>query len=119
MKLNSFLKGLIMAIVGFVATLLSDMETINFAVIVISTVGFTIYYTGKNYLMPSISVVGIDIRDILSGILLAVGMAISNFAAQIIIVGHVDWGMLGKAVLGAIIGYFAKTVPSNAKAKKK
>ena len=113
MKLNAFWKGLIMALVGFVATMLSDLETMNFAYMVIATVGFTIVYIGKNYLFPSVSVVGIDIRDMLSGLVLAIGMGLSSFAAQILTTGF-EWQTLWISVAGAIVGYFAKTIPNNA-----
>lgn len=115
MKLNAFWKGLIMALVGFIATMLSDLDTLNFAYIGLSTLGFTIIYVVKNAVWPSISVVGIDIRDVISGVILAVGMAISSFAAQLLTTQTFEWSALGVAVLGAIVGYFAKTIPSNAK----
>ena len=117
MKLNAFWKGLIMALVGFVATMLSDLESLNFAYIILATLGFTIVYVVKNAVWPSISVVGIDLRDTISGLILAVGMAISSFAAQLVTTGTFEWKALGIAVLGTVIGYFAKTAPSNAKKK--
>jgi len=112
MKLSAFWKGLFMALVGFIATTLSDIETFNIAYVGISTVAFTIIYIGKNYLFPSVSVVGIDLQDFLSGLVLAVGMGISSFAGQILTVGSLDWNALGIAVVGALVGYFVKTAPS-------
>ena len=114
MKLTAFWKGLIMALVGFVATMLSDLETMNFAYMAIATAGFTVVYVVKNAVWPSISVVGIDIQDMLSGLILAVGMALSSYAAQILTTGF-DWQTLWISVAGAFVGYFAKTIPSNAK----
>lgn len=114
MKLTAFWKGLIMALVGFVATMLSDMETLNFAYMAIATTGFTIVYVVKNVVFPSVSVVGIDLRDLLSGVILAVGMAISSYAAQIWTMGF-EWQTLWVSVVGAVVGYFAKTIPTNAK----
>ena len=116
MKLSTFWKGLFMALVGFIATTLSDLETFNAAYVGISTVAFTIIYVGKNYLFPSVSVVGIDLQDILSGLVLAVGMGVSSFAGQILTTGLLDWNALWVAVAGAFVGYFVKTAPSKAKA---
>lgn len=114
MKLNAFWKGLIMAIVGFIATTISqDIEGINFAYIAIATAGFTVYYIGKNAFFQSNSEPGkINLKDLISGILLALGMAVSSFAASVITLGHIDWRALWIAVVGAVIGYFTKTLPS-------
>ena len=111
MKLNNLWKGLIMAIVGFVSTTISETETFNFAYVAVATSGFTIVYLIKNWAMPSVSAFGIDLQDILSGIILAVGMGLSSYAAQIITIGVFEWSALWVAVSGAVIGYFAKTIP--------
>ena len=117
---NAYLKGLIMAIVGFVATTLTDLETFNAAYVAIATSGFTIIYLGKNWFLPSVSDAWkADTIDLVSGLLVAIGMAVSSFAASIITIGSVDWGALGIAVTGAVVGYFAKTVPSKNRKKKK
>lgn len=114
MKKN-FLKGLIMAIVGFIASAISqDIEAVNVWYIVIATIGFTIIYLAKNAIITSISIFGkIDIQDIISGLLLAIGMAISSFAASIITTGSVNWHALWIAVGTAFVGYFSKTFTSN------
>lgn len=114
MKLSTFWKGLFMALVGFIATTLSDLETFNIAYVAVSTIAFTVIYVGKNYLFPSISVVGIDLQDFISGLVLAVGMGFSSFAGQILVTGVLDWSALWVAVVGAFVGYFVKTVPSKA-----
>ena len=113
MKLNAFWKGLIMALVGFISTTVSDLETFNFAYVAISTLGFTVIYIGKNYAFPSVSVLGLDLRDILSGLIVAGGMAISSYVAQILTVGF-DLKTLLVAVGSALAGYLLKTVSSNA-----
>ena len=105
-----------MAVVGFIATTLSDLETFNLAYVVIATGGFTVIYLGKNWFLPSLSdKMGVDLRDMISGAIVAVGMAISSFAASILTTGTVDWKALAIAVVGAVIGYFTKTVPSGKK----
>lgn len=111
MKLNAFWKGLVMAVVGFIATMLSDLETLNFAYMAIATTGFTVVYVVKNWAMPSVSVVGIDLKDMLSGVILAVGMGLSSYAAQILTIGF-EWQTLWISICGAVIGYFSKTIPS-------
>lgn len=114
--MNSFWKGLIMAIVGFAATTIADLETFNLAYVVITTVAFTLLYIGKNYWLPSNSDTGkLNGQDVLSGILIAVSMALSNFAAVLLTSATLDWKQLGLAVVGAIVGYFIKTTPAKSK----
>lgn len=114
MKLNSLLKGLIMALVGFVATTISDLETFNAAYVIIASAGFTVVYLIKNYKMPSISALGMDWQDAISGVILALGMGLSSAAAQILTTGF-DWHTLWVAVSGAVVGYVLKTIPSKSK----
>jgi uncharacterized membrane protein YvlD (DUF360 family) len=114
MKLSAFWKGLIMALIGFIATMLSDLESFNVWYVVIATVAFILIYVAKNAVYPSTSQIGLNIRDLISGLMIAVGMAISSFAASIITLGSVDWHALWLAVVGAVVGYFVKTVPSKA-----
>lgn len=114
MKLNAFWKGLIMAIVGFIATTLSDLETFNAAYVVIATISFTLIYIAKNAIFPSMSALGLDFRDIVSGLILAVGMGLSSYVAQIL-TGGFTWGTFWLAISGAVIGYITKTGVSKSK----
>ena len=118
MKLNDFTKGLIMALVGFVATTLSSLETFNIIYVLLSTVGFTLVYVAKNYVFPSVSAFGIDFKDIISGVILAVGMGVVSYVAQILTTGF-EWGTLWLAVSGAVVGYFLKTLPTDSTAEIK
>jgi EamA domain-containing membrane protein RarD len=112
MKLNAFIKALIMTVIGFVVMTLKEMETFNLAYIALTTGFFTVGYVLKNYLFPSLSDKGkVDLRDLLSGLWIAVNMAASDVISQVLIVGSVDWQALGWAVLGATLGYFGKTLP--------
>ena len=115
MKLNTLWKGLIMALVGFISTTLSELESFNLAYILIASIGFTAIYLAKNAVFKSISSVkGFDLRDAISGLILAVGMGFSSAAAQVLTTGF-EWSTLWVAVSGAVVGYVLKTVPSNAK----
>lgn len=116
-KLNAFWKGLIMAIVGFLAATIGEAgEVLNWAYIGIATGGFTIIYIAKNAIFPSVSLFNKwDLQDILSGLVLAVGMAVSSGAAAILTTGSVDWSSLWKAVVGAVVGYFLKTLKQGIK----
>lgn len=101
-----------MAIVGFLATTLSDLETFNAAYAIISTVSFTLVYVGKNYVWPSKSdILGLDWHLFASGAVLAIGMGLSSYVAQILTSGF-EWHTLWVSVSGAVIGYFTKTLAS-------
>jgi len=117
--MNSLLKGLIMGLIGAIGAALSDMETMNVAYIVLVSVIFVFQYSVKNWLMPSISdKFSVDIQDLISGVLAAVFMGISVYAASLLTGIEFTWIALWKATVVAIIGYFSKTIPSKAKAVK-
>jgi hypothetical protein len=110
--MKNFIKGMFMALIGFVATTLTDLETFNLAYVIIVTVVFTGGYLVKNWLMPSLTESGkIDLRDFLSGIITAVLMGISQFASTLLTDVEFSWKALGIAAAAAFIGYFSKTLP--------
>lgn len=114
--MKTFWKGLIMAIVGFVAATITDLETMNWSYIGVTTVAFTLMYLGKNYWKPSTSEPGtVNTSDLISGLLVALGMAVSSFSASIITLGFIDWRALIISSIGAVVGYFAKTAPAKPK----
>jgi hypothetical protein len=116
MKLNAFWKGFIMALIGYLATELSDMEVFNIAYTAIVTIGFTIIYAGKNYLFPSVSdKFGVQARDFISGGIIAIGMAFMTYAGTLFTDVTFTWLALLKAVGGAVVGYFIKTIPQKVK----
>lgn len=119
MKLSAFWKGLIMAVVGFIATTISTGgEGLNFTYIFFATIGFTLVYVGKNAIFASTSGSGIvNWQDLISGLVIALGMAVSSGLTTFIINGAIDWHALWVAVVAAIVGYFTKTIPSQPKAK--
>ena len=110
---TTIFKGLIMALVGFIATTVTQTP-INWIYVGIASLAFTLMYLGKNYILPSTSVfLGVNIRDLLSGLLVAISMAVSTFAASILTEPSVDWKALLLAVGSATGGYLLKTFFSN------
>ena len=106
MKINTFWKGLIAALIAFLASYFSENETIQWAYVAIYTVGYTIWYTAKNAVFPSVSVFGtIDLRDIISGIVLAIGSGVISYGAQYLLVGTVDYHELWITVWGPVAAY--------------
>lgn len=106
-------KVFVMAVVGFVATLISTAGNggVNWWYIVLATVAFVGLYIVKNWLWPATSDEGtFDWRDIVSGVLIAVFMAVSSYASNWVVTGSAvpNWHELWMAVVAAVTGYFSK-----------
>lgn len=111
-----------MAIVALLATAITTtglpVTLIGWEILAITAAGTTIIYLAKNYVFPSISVLGtVDLRDLLSGGLIAVGSALSSFAASAITSTAINWNNVIHLVVITVIGYFAKQFATPAVAK--
>lgn len=85
----------------------TNAEAIVFAVTV---AGSTIVYIAKNFVFPSISVLGVfDLRDVISAVILAVGTGLSEYVGILIAGAQFTWSGLLTAVVTVIAGYFMKT----------
>lgn len=103
---KSFVKNLIAALIAFVAAYFAKAEVFNWLYVTIYVVGFTIVYFGKNFLWPSTSPLGfIDVWDLLSGLIIALGAGLSDLAAQWITVHVIDWHILWITVSGSVVAY--------------
>lgn len=112
---NTFAKGLIMAIVSVVAGILSTSglptTSRGWVYLLITVLGTVLVYLGKNAVFPSKSVFGsINLKDFLSGLLLAIGGAISQFIASVATGDQLDTHKLFTYVLAVLIGYLGKTL---------
>lgn len=115
---NNIVKGLFMTIVAFLGSYIGDnVESgINIQYVIISTIGISMVYIGKNFIYQSVSAKGnIDVRDALSGLIVSIGTAISSGAASFIVNGSIDWKAMGLAVIAVIVGYFGKTAITDGK----
>lgn len=112
--MKNSVKNLIMFFVSAIAGLImtggipdTTPETIVFAVTV---VGSTLVYMSKNWLFPSISVLGVfDVRDVLSALFLGIGTGFSEYVGVLIAGAPFTWSGLLTAVVTVIAGYFMKT----------
>lgn len=110
MKVKTSWKLLIMALVGFLATLLSNTEIINVANIAISTFVFVITYFVSDMLYPSKSdAFTLALYDFIKGSVLAVCMALSEYAGILLSDTVFTWDAILKAALAAFLGYLTKT----------
>lgn len=102
-----------MGLTSTLAATFSVMTDINLAYIALIAFSFTGQYSVKNWLMPSLSdKLKVDIRDAISGALIALFMGVSVYAATLLTDVEFTWIALWKAVSVAVIGYFTKTIPA-------
>ena len=114
--MSAKLKIFLMAVIGFVVAMLTTIETFNIAYILIVTVVFSATYAVKNFFLPSDSSEGVaNWKDIVSGIIIAVCAALSTFAANLLTDVDFSWKILGVTIIGAVVGYFTKTIPQGVK----
>ena len=108
--MKATLKVFIMALVGFLATTIAQINPVDWWYVLIATVAFVLMYIPKNILMPSDSDPNtLSAKDILSGVLMAISMAISSVIGSVIVNGGIDWHLLWVSVIGAVVGYITKT----------
>lgn len=120
MKTKTSFKAFIMAVLCFVATYFSQTTSeINWSFLAISTVGFTLLYLGKNFVFPSVSIYGhFTLQDALSGLIIAISLAVSEYSASLITSTVIDWNFLLKSILTVSLGYFIKTILSIGKTEQ-
>lgn len=119
MKFKAFIKGLIMAIVAFFATVLTTTgfpkTKIGWSILAITLLGTVLLYIGKNWLFPSTSKIGtLNARDWWSGLFMALSIAISNYAATLITQTSIEWVSLVEMMGVQAAGYYLKNLTSNA-----
>ena len=109
------IKIMIMTVVAFIATTFSTSgfpETKDAWIVFWITFGGTVLtYVAKNFLLPSTSEkMTLNWMDLIGGLLLAIGSAVSNYVAQLTIDGEIDWKSFGKLLLVVVMGYLSKTL---------
>ena len=115
--MNAKVKVFIMAVIGFIVTAFSVMGNFNLWYLLIVTVAFALEYAAKNFFFPSTSPTGqVMWKDLLSGLILAVCMALNVFGANLLLGIEFSAHALWVAVVGAVVGYFTKTVSQGQKA---
>jgi hypothetical protein len=96
---TTVLKGLIMAVIALVASTISTSgfpaTAIGWEILGITVVGTILVYLGKNAIAPSTSAIGtINVGDLISGAVVAIGSALSSWAAAAITATTLDWKAL-------------------------
>ena len=117
---TKFLKGLLMALIGALVAAFNT-DPIVWSVVIVTLIGTAIVYTGKNAFYQSDSDEGtLNLRDMLSALLILIGTAIISAVASIAGSGTIDWLLMLKTAAGVIFTYLGSTVFSGQpKAAKK
>lgn len=111
--MSNSVKVLIWTIITFIATTISTSGfpaiTAGWIILGVTTVGTTLVYIAKNWVFPSVSIFGnIDLRDVLSGLILAIGAGVSDWAGHVIAGVVIDWHSLWVTVGSITAAYFVK-----------
>jgi hypothetical protein len=114
MEKSKILKGAILTIIAAIMPMLATTP-VMWSVILIMSIGQAAVYFGKNKWYRSITTQGsLDLRDLLSMILLAIGTAIVSGIATIAGTGHIDWVYMWHltytTAIPVISGYFVSTL---------
>ena len=114
--MKSTWKVFIMTVVGFLITTVSTLEVFNVWYVVLVTGAFALEYAVKNRWFPSTSPEGTVMwKDLLSGLFLAVCMAVNVLGANLLTGTEFSAAVLWTTVIGAVAGYFTKTVAQGVK----
>lgn len=118
MKLSKFAKGLLLAVITLVLTSVTTTGWPSAApgweILGITTLGTVLTYVAKNAIFPAVSVLGtINLADLASGAIMAIGTGLSNWAATAITSTPVHFKDLLELVGGILIAYLAKKFASH------
>ena len=103
---KSFIKHLVAALIAVIAAYVSSVNAINWAYVGVYSLGYVLVYAAKNYVWPSKSPLGfINVWDLISGLLLAVGSAVVDLAAQWITTTSIDLRVLWATVSTTMVAY--------------
>jgi hypothetical protein len=109
---SPLLKGIVMTLITVLATALTTgipSTLVAWELLGITTLGTVLTYVAKNAVFPSTSVLGtIDLKDLLSGVILSIGSGLSSLAADKITGSSADIKTIGSVMLTVAIGYLCK-----------
>jgi len=110
--MSSNLKIFVMALAGFVFTTIATLQRFDIMYVLVVTLVFAGGYAVKNFFYPSISAEGqFTWRDLLSGLIMALTMGLSQIAAQWTTNTPFTWQIVWSMMLAALTTYFTKTLP--------
>jgi hypothetical protein len=118
--MSNKLKVFVMALAGFLFTTIATLQRFDLIYVGVVTLVFAGGYATKNFFYPSISAEGeFSWRDLVSGLIVAVTMGLSQLAAMLATDTAFTWQILWSMMLAALTTYFTKTLPQGFKENAK
>jgi hypothetical protein len=109
---STFLKGLLAVLIGAIASLIS-VQAASVWFYVITIVGVVITYFVQHAFLKPISIFGtIDVTDLLKGLIMAVGTALSAYATTLV-TDEFSGMILLKLLVAAVVLYLGKNFASD------
>lgn len=109
---STFVKGLLAALIGTIATLIA-IQAASVWFYVITIAGVVVTYFVQHAFMKPISVFGtLDVTDLIKGLIMAVGTALSAYATTLI-TDEFNGMILFKLLVSAVVLYLGKNVASD------
>lgn len=119
MNVQSFFKGLFMALIAIAVTFFSQTP-IDWALLAVTAIATILAYTGKNLIsvLNSNSESGnFNTINFISALLIAIATGLTESVGMLIIDGKIVWITLGKVVLGVTFTYIGATILGPPKSK--
>lgn len=111
---SAFVKGLLATLIGTIASLIA-VQAASIWFYVITIVGVIVTYFVQHAFLKPISVFGtLDVTDLIKGLIMAVGTALSAYATTLI-TDEFNGIVLFKLLVSAVILYLGKNVASDSK----
>lgn len=115
--MNNSFKSFLMYIVAFISSMIvsSGLPQVSseWVIMGITVGGTALAYFGNNWMFPSVSIWGsINLKDILSGVLISVSTGVFNWLGTLAAQVPFDFNALWVAVYSGAIGYLATVFAS-------
>lgn len=121
MTVQTFFKGLFMAIMAVVVTYFSQIP-VDWGTMVVTLIATVLIYAGKNAFtaLQSTSPSGVfNWINFVSALLIAIGTGITQAIALIVTTGVIDWVVLLKVTASVTLTYIASTILTPEKSKQR
>ena len=121
MTVQTFFKGLFMAIMAVVVTYFSQIP-VDWGTMVVTLIATVLIYAGKNAFtaLQSTSPSGVfNWINFVSALLIAIGTGITQAIALIVTTGVIDWIVLLKVTASVTLTYIASTILTPEKSKQR
>jgi len=111
MTIQTFVKGLLMALISIAVTAFSTTP-VDYAVLIITVISTILVYSGKNliYIFDSETPAGkLSWINLTSGVIVAIGTGLIQSMSMFILDGAIEWLVVGNVSLSILFTYLGTT----------